>query len=173
MANRDNLETIVNHLRQTEEDIRQDQAQQQRRVQRTNRMIQLLFGLIGSIALVNLYFVGDLAQEVQIIIRSMTKMYTQFGEMSERMSGMRHHVDSMSDNIAFMPIMVEQMEMMSHKMGSMEHDVSAMRQSVTEMGGNVATMRGDIGTMNALFRSVNSKMDLMRHRVGEMSRVVP
>jgi hypothetical protein len=167
------LHKIVDYLGRTEQELRLAQDQEMGSAKRTNRMIQVMFSVIGMIALANLYFVADLAQEVRVVIRSMTKMYVQFGDMSEQMSAMRVHVDGMSDNIAMMPIMVEQMSAISANMESMRENVTGMRGHMVNMNGRVASMNQDIGTMTVLFRDVNGKMVAMRHQVGQMSQVVP
>ncbi|WP_006786638.1 hypothetical protein [Thiorhodospira sibirica] len=173
MQHRDELAHILHRLKQTEESIRATQAIDAGLARRTQRLLQIVFLLIGLVALVNLYFVSDLAQETQIIIRNMTTMYEQFGEMSERMSGMRTHVSAMGQNIALMPVMVDQMDMISRNMLSMEHDVSGMRTHMQHLTGHVHVMYQDIHTMNLLFRDVNGKLVHMRYYVGHMSNVVP
>lgn len=173
MDERDYLKKIVAYLRQSENDMRRSQALENRYTLRTNRMIQIIFSVIGIVALLNLYFVGDLAQEVRAVIRSMDKMYVQFGEMSEQMSAMRQHVASMSDNITLMPVMVEEMTAMSDNMALMKEDVAAMRGRMVNMNRQVASMNQDIGTMMLLFREVNGKVVTMRYHVGQMSNVVP
>lgn len=173
MNERENLQKIVDYLQRTEIDMLQSRNHEVRRARNTNIMIQIMFGIIGVIALANLYFVADLAQEVKIVIRSMTKMYVQFGEMSAQMSAMRNHVAGMSDNIAMMPIMVEQMSSISDNMTAMQDDVAAMRWHMINMNRQVSSMNQDIGTMTLLFRDVNGKVVTMRYHVGQMSNVVP
>jgi gamma-glutamyl-gamma-aminobutyrate hydrolase PuuD len=167
------LHKIVDYLQRTEQDLRTSQEAEMGSAKRTNRMIQSMFGIIGVIALLNLYFVANLAQEVRVVIRSMTKMYEQFGDMSGQMSAMRVHVGNMSENIAMMPIMVEQMGAISANMESMKGDVNAMRSHMVNMNGQVSSMNQDIGTMTVLFRDVTGKVVGMRQQVGQMSQVVP
>jgi len=171
--NERDLHKIVDYLQRTEQDMRTSQEAEMASAKRTNRMIQTMFGVIGVIALSNLYFVADLAQEVRVVIRSMTKMYTQFGDMSGQMSAMRVHVDNMSENITMMPIMVEQMSAISGNMVAMKGDVDAMRGHMVNMNGQVSSMNQDIGTMTVLFRDVTGKVIGMRQQVGQMSEVVP
>lgn len=173
MNERENLQKIVDYLQRTEHDMQHSKENEVRHARNTNVMIQIMFGVIGVIALANLYFVADLAQEVRVVIRSMTKMYVQFGEMSAQMSTMRSHVAGMSDNIAMMPIMVEQMTIMSDNMARMQDDVTAMRWHMINMNQQVSSMNQDIDTMTLLFRDVNGKVITMRYHVGQMSNVVP
>ncbi len=167
------LQTVVAHLERAESDIRNDQASSRAYEKRASRLIHSLYLVIGSMALINLYFVGDLAQEVQVIIRSMNKMYTQFGQMSERMHGMRYHVSGMGEQMALMPVMVEQMGSISGQMSQMEQEVTLMRGALIEIGDRVHSIGGDIGVMDRLFYEVNGKVFRMRHNVGQMSRMVP
>lgn len=167
------LDKVLSRLNQTRNQLDLRYSEEERTFKRTNRTIHGIFIGIGIIALVNIYYIGDFAQETRVIVRDMVTMYTQFGEMSERMSGMRHHVSGMEDNIALMPFMAEQMTMMSSNMLMMRADVSDMNTHMYSMTQRVGTMGQDIGSMNRLFRNVNGTLTRMHYHVNQMSRVVP
>lgn len=173
MDNQTPLHTIVNHLQQMEQDLLDLHKRADRIQQGTNRVITIVLTVIGAFALINLYFVNDLAQEIKVTIQSMVEMYTHFGEMSQRMTHIREHVGSMSDNIKTMPIMVEQMHGMSQNMTSMQDDVAGMRGKMGDMNVRVGSMNTDITEMAQRFHHMNESMGIMTRDVREMSDVVP
>jgi hypothetical protein len=169
----DPIEKIVDHLERSEASLRATQERSREQERRTGNLIQALFLAIAAIALVNIYYVNDLFQEVKVIMRSMTTMYTRFGEMSERVHGMRGHVESMSGQIGLMPVMVEQMGNMSERMAGMRGDVGEMRERLASMTGEVSVMEQDIGSMSLMLHDVTGKVIHIRRSVGAMSNVVP
>lgn len=167
------LQSIAQNLKQMEEDLQIIHDNARKTEKKTRLLIHSLFLVIGGFALVNLYFVNDLAQEIKVIVKSMNRMYVHFGEMSDRVDGMRQHVENMGDNISLMPVMVEQMTDMSDNMGQMKANVGGMKSKLTVMRQKVSIMNQDITEMAGRFRNVNHNVRHMSRDVRDMSDVVP
>lgn len=168
-----NLEKIHDRLEKIEEDIRETQAIDASQEQRTSRFIHILIFIIAMVALTNLYFVGDLAQQVQILMRNMTKTYVHFGEMTDRMHWMTHHVKQMDDSISLMPVVVDQLWAMSEDMHIMDQQVHGISTLMNNMTRNVYFVNHDITQMSSIFRDVNGKLVHIRQNVRQMANVVP
>jgi DNA anti-recombination protein RmuC len=167
------IQLIIHNLTQVEDDLRRVHEQSRKIEKKTGIIIQTLFVIIGSFALINLYFVNDLAQEIKVIVKNMNKMYVHFGEMSDRVDGMRYHIVNMGDNMALMPIMVDQMSNMSVKMQTMKINVSGMKNKIIVMRKSVSIMNNDISEMAGRFRHVNHNVYQMRRDVKVMSDIIP
>jgi methyl-accepting chemotaxis protein len=140
---------------------------------RTNRVIHVVFAFIGAMALVNLYFINDLSGEVKVVARSMVEMYTNFGQMSERMQRIRIHVQNMAGNVKTMPIMAQQMEGMSGYMGEMRSDVEGMSTRMESMQQHVESMNRDIFEMAVRFQNMNNSVYGLGSDVRDMSNILP
>jgi len=140
---------------------------------RTNRMIHIVLALIGAMALLNLYFVSNMAGDVKVVANSMVEMYTNFGQMSERMNRIRRHVQSMGENIRMMPVMTDQLQGMRGYMAQMRSDVEGMSDKMEQMQVRVDTMNSDINEMAVRFRNMNQSVYGLGVDVREMSNVVP
>lgn len=173
MKETDSLQEIVNYMEGIESDAKKIQESISQSKGKGNVSLNAIILVIGCIALSNLYFASDLVQELDVIMRTMTKMYGQFGEMSQRMHGMRLHVDNMSKNITLMPVMVEQMGHMSSNMGIIKDNVTNISSNMSEMRGRVDSLNQDVTVMSQLFHSTNNKIVQIRHNVNNMSRVMP
>lgn len=173
MTTADALQRIADHLERTAVEIRRNQVDDSQREKRTHRSIQTMVAVLAAVALLNLYFVGELAQEIQLMIRNMDHATNQLEDMSDRMGGMRRHVGSMGENVSMLPIVVEQMGSMSTEMGFMESDLRGVRESMQDMTTNVEHLAGEVDSMRVIFREVNGKLIVMRQNVRQISDVVP
>lgn len=173
MSDLDTLHQAIDSLALAEQNAKQTHYEVLRNERKSHTILHWMFLVIGGFALLNLYYVNDLSQEVKTIIRHMNQMYMQFGEMSERMKGMSRHVVNMDSNIALVPVMGEQMDMMEQRMGTMQKSVGEMHQSVGNMQGRVASMNRDVGSMSQSFYTVNRRVGQIQRNVGQMADVLP
>ncbi len=173
MNEAEDIEKVVQRLAQIKEELLEMKVESNYIRNKTNNMIRAVFFVIGVFALINFYFVTGVAQEAKVTVSSMVDMYTNFGEMSERMSQIRQHVESMGENVKTMPIMVEQMKGMSEYMATMHTDVSGMGDKMVEMETSVNSMNQDIDEMSKRFHNLNYSMEHMVRDVNEMSKIVP
>lgn len=161
------LDKIVLHLQKIEDDIRQKQVADAQQVHHTNRFTQTM------VALVNLYFVGELAHEIQVLIRNMDRSVVHLEEMGDRMTGMQVHVQRIGDSASRLPIVVDQMASIGAGMQGVEEDLGGVRGSMQRMSDHVAALDQDVALMTGVFREVNGKLVHIRHNMGQMSNVVP
>ena len=161
------LDKIVLHLQKIEDDIRQKQVADAQQVHHTNRFTQTM------VALVNLYFVGELAHEIQVLIRNMDRIVVHLEEMGDRMTGMQVHVQRIGDSASRLPIVVDQMASIGAGMQGVEEDLGGVRGRMQRMSDHVAALDQDVALMTGVFREVNGKLVHIRHNMGQMSNVVP
>lgn len=161
------LDKIVLHLQKIEDDIRQKQVADAQQVHHTNRFTQTM------VALVNLYFVGELAHEIQVLIRNMDRSVVHLEEMGDRMTGMQVHVQRIGDSASRLPIVVDQMASIGAGMQGVEEDLGGVRGSMQRMSDHVAALDQGVALMTGVFREVNGKLVHIRHNMGQMSNVVP
>ena len=167
------LEKVLRRLEQVEDDIRQNQLEDAAQVRRTDRFMQTMVAALAVVALSNLYFVGELAQEIQLLIRNMDRSVVHLEEMGDRMTGMQLHFERIGENAGRLPIVVDQMTSISAGMHDIEWDLGGVRERMERMTGHVAEMDGDVEVMTRAFREVNGKLVHIRHSMGQMSRAVP
>lgn len=167
------LDKIVRRLQQVEDDIRQNQLEDAGQVRRTHRFTQTIVAALAAVALLNLYFVGELAHEIGLLVRNMDRSVMHLEEMGDRMTGMQRHFDRIGESAGRLPIVVDQMVSISAGMQDIERDLGGIRDRMQHMSGHVAEMDGDVGNMTRAFREVNGKLVHIRHSVGQMSNVVP
>jgi methyl-accepting chemotaxis protein len=170
---RDALVRLNERLVAMEQELEQTRTRSLAQRGRAGRAIHLLLALIGALALLNLYYVSNMAGDVRVVARSMVEMYTNFGQMSERMQHIRQHVQSMGEQIRMMPVMTEQLQGMRGYMAQMRSDVEGMRDRMAQMQERVGTMNSDIREMAGRFRNMNRSVYGLGADVREMSDVVP
>lgn len=173
MGPADSLEKIVRHLEKVEADIRESQVEDAEQVRRTNRFTQTMVAALAAVALVNLYFVGELAQEIELLIRNMNRSIVHLEEMGDRMTGMQLHFEGIGASAGHLPIVVDQMVAISGRMGEIEQDLGGIRTRMGQMSGHVGVLETDVQTMTAMFREVNGKLVHIRHNMRQVSGVVP
>lgn len=167
------LEKVLRRLEQVEDDIRQNQLEDATQVRRTNRFTQTMVAALAVVALVNLYFVGELAQEIELLIRNMDRSIVHLEEMGGQMTGMQLHFERIGESAGRLPIVVDQMVSISAGMQDIERDLGGIRERMEHMTDHVAEMDGDVEVMTRGFREVNGKLVHIRHSMGQMSNVVP
>ena len=173
MGPEQSLDKIVRHLEKIEGDIRQKQVADAEQVHHTNRFTQIMVVGLALVALVNLYFVGELAHEIGVLIRNMDRSVVHLEKMGDQMTGMQVHVQRIGDSAGRLPIVVDQMASISAGMQAVEEDLGGVRGRMQHMSEHVAVLDGDVELMTRVFREVNGKLVHIRHNMGQMSNVVP
>ncbi len=173
MSDLDSLSQAIESFTITEQSAQATHKQEIQNESSSHTLIHWVFLIIGGFALLNLYTVNSLDQEVGVIIRQMNKMYLQFGEMSERMQSMSERVVSMDQNITLVPVLVEQMEMMDGNIAAMQGNVSSMDESIGGMQQRVSTMNQDTATMSRTFYGVNQRVMQIQRNMGQMANILP
>jgi hypothetical protein len=167
------LDKIVRHLQKVEDDIRQKQVADAEQVHHTNRFTQTMVAALALVALVNLYFVGELAHEIEVLIRNMDRSVVHLEEMGDRMTGMQLHVQRIGASAARLPIVVDQMASVSAGMQGIEQDLTGMRGRVHRISDHAGVLDQDVEFMTVVFREVNNKLVRIRQNMGQMSNVMP
>lgn len=167
------LDKVLRRLQQVEDDIRENQLEEAAQVRRTNRFTQTMVAALAVVALVNLYFVGELAQEIDLLVRNMDRSVVHLEQMGERMTGMQMHFERIGENAGRLPIVVDQMASISTGMHDIEWDLGGVRERMEHMTAHVTEMDRDVELMTRAFRDVNGKLVHIRHSMNQMSRVVP
>jgi hypothetical protein len=167
------LDKVLRRLQQVEDDILQNQLQDAAQVRRTHRFMQTMVAALAVVALVNLYFVGELAQEIELLIRNMDRSVVHLEEMGDRTTGMQLHFERIGESAGRLPIVVDQMVSISAGMQEIERDLGGIREGMQHMSDHVAEMDGDVDVMKSAFRQVNGKLVHIRHSMAQMSGVLP
>lgn len=171
MNDHDRIEKLAHTLEHMESDL----LDSQRQTDRASRSPwpRVIFGLVGCLALFNLYFVDKLASEFEGMLASMTQMYTHFGRVASRMSDMRVYVGGMESNIAMMPVIDDEMAEMSVEITAMAGNVGSMTADMGVMDHRVATMGVTVADMAQRFRHLNHNVGIMSFDVNQMAKPVP
>lgn len=171
MNDHDRIERLAQTLEQIEDKLLVRQRESSRASQRL--WPQLVFAMLGCLALVNLYFVDQLVAEFEGMLSSMTQMYTHFGRVASRMSDMRGYVAGMEKNIALMPVIGDEMAGMSADVNVMAGNVGEMTTNIGNMDEHVATMGVTVADMSQRFRHLNHNVGIMSFDVQQMAKPVP
>lgn len=171
MNDHDRIENLSDTLRQLEDemDTRRDAVARASR----SPWPTLVFVLVASLALVNIYFVNQLMTQFQGMITGMTEMYTHFGHVASRMSDMRRYVTNMESNVTMMPPINDEMGAMSANITDITGNVSSMDRNIGIMDQRVAVMGATVTDMSQRFRHLNHNVGIMRYDVNQMSQPVP
>lgn len=167
------LDKIVRHLEKVEDDIQQKQMADAEQVRHTHRFTQTMVAALALVALVNLYFVGELAHEIELLIRNMDRSVVHLEEMNHRVTELQFHVQRIGESAGRLPIVVDQMASIGAGMDGVEAELGGVRGHMRRMSDHVGVLDQDVGQMTGLFRQVNGKLVHIRHNMGQMSNVVP
>jgi hypothetical protein len=173
MSTRDQAQRLLETMAHLESELQAAAEDTQRNTRRAVLLIYVLIVVMGGLALVNMYFVNDVTQEVGVLVRHLDDMLGHFERVSALMTEIRGTVSQMSRSIDMMPILGEQMAEMGDKVASMRADVERMKANVALMDTHVATMKGGVRDMSIDFRHLNRSVGVMGMDVHEFSKPVP
>jgi len=86
--NREHIDRLAEALDHLEEDLKRRDETIRGRTRGVDITIRALAAAMGILALVNLYYVNSLTQEVKLMIAAMGEMTGHFANVSERMDGL-------------------------------------------------------------------------------------
>ena len=170
---KEHLERLDTALENLEADLEARGEELGEHVQGTERVVGILAAVMGLLALVNLYFVNDLTEEIKEMTRSMEQMTDHFSDVSLRMGSMTQNVDGMRETMGMLPIVAAQMDEISGHVETMGGDVARIRQTTVAVDGRIDLLNRDMLDMAGRFRGVNRNVGLMGRSVEQMSRPVP
>jgi methyl-accepting chemotaxis protein len=169
----EHVERFSETLENLEADLDKRGEELGERVRGAELVIRILAGVMGLLALANLYFVNDLTEEVKVMIRAMDDMTGHFADVSRRMASMTDTVDAMNDTVRMMPIVAAQIGEISDHVETMRGDVVRMQQITVAVDGRIDTLNGSMLDMAGRFRRVNRSVGAMGQDVEQMARPVP
>ncbi len=139
---------------------------------RTNRIIRGVLILLAVVALLVLYLINDLTQNMITMTHNMVSMYEHFGDVSRDMDTITGSVTQMNANVRSLPFMKERMVIMSRDMAIMNGNVKSMDQDVAAMDQNVAVITAGVGEMAGRFDLLTRSTQGMGYNVNQMSQPV-
>jgi methyl-accepting chemotaxis protein len=167
----------VDHLSEVLENLEADLAEREEafgeRVRGKELVIRVLIFVTVLIALVNLYFVNDLTEEVKAMTQAMNEMNEHFGAVSGRMGSITDTVDTMNDTVHMLPIVAAQMREIAGYTGSLSSDVARIRVSADSVETRVGQLEADTRDMALRFRRVNRSVGQIGADVDQMARPLP
>ncbi len=173
MNESEDLKKVLASLQDLEDEVNATSRNSETVARGTRSISRIVFAILGSFALLNIYFVNDLAQEIKVIIGSMNKMYVHFGNVTERVTAIRQHVQHMGLNVRTMPIIKEQMQEMNDSVVVMTNSVDAMKSNIVVLDQRIGHMNHYVNEMAGRFRHMNKNVGNMGYNVNQMSTTVP
>lgn len=171
-ADQSRTERLLTLLAHTEEGL-EARVREQHEAARRALAPRAFFGLIGLLALANLWFVNVLTTEVRAVVANLNEMYGHFATVSARMTDVRGELTAMEQQMRLMPVLGEQLHMLTNRMAQLDGDVAAMGGSVGELHQRVGAIDGSVADLAARLRALNQKVAQMGVDVEQMARPVP
>ncbi len=165
MSAQDQISNLLVTMEDLESDMGERIEQTRRRSERVSRLIYSLITIMGALALLNIYFVNDVTQEVRLVIRHMNEMYGHAGRVSNLMSNIRSTVKKMELKMNMLPIMDEQM-------AALKGETRKMRGSVSDMNSTIRILDHQVGAMNVSVWDMSMRLRNLNSTVGNMGRDV-
>lgn len=135
--------------------------------------IRGLILVIVLVALVNIYFVNYLREEVSAMTETMVEMNNHFGSVSTRMENLTGTVTDMRQWVRLLPIVSAQMNEIAGLVENIDVDVAGIEDVIFDTDQRIGTMGADIQDMSLRFRGLNNVVGGMRRDVEEMARPIP
>jgi methyl-accepting chemotaxis protein len=171
--NPEHIDRLSDTLDRLEEDLERRDDAIRGRTRGVDLTIRALAGAMGILALVNLYYVNALTQEVKLMIVAMGEMTGHFGNVAERMNGVTGTIKSMDKSVALMPVIRDQMSELAGQVDRMADDVARMSDTADRMDGRMDELNIGIYDMSQRFRGLNRSVTGMGADVDQMSRPLP
>jgi hypothetical protein len=136
-------------------------------------IVRGLILIIVLVALVNIYFVNYLREEVSAMTDAMVEMNNHFGSVSTRMDNLTVTVTDMRQWVRMLPIVSAQMNEIAGLVESIDGDVEVIQGVIFDTDQRIGTMGADMQDMSMRFRGLNNIVGGMRRDVEEMARPIP
>lgn len=172
-SNREHIARMNETLDRLEADFDERTEEIGDRVRGTEILIRILAGIMGLLALANLYFVNDLTGEVSEMVQSMNQMIGHFDKVSQRMSSMTETVDDMNTTVGMVPVVAAQMNEIAGHMDEMSGSVERMKSVTQTVEKRIERLNRDVTDMAGRYRQVNQSIGVMGRGVDQMARPVP
>lgn len=167
------LDNLYEALENLEADLNEREESFGKQARGKELLIRLLIMVTVIIALINVYFVNDLTEEVRSMTRAMNEMNSHFDSVSGRMTNITNTVTSMNETVHMLPIVAAQMNDMAAYSDSMRQDMQRIRESSNGVEQRIQKLDADVLDMAHRFRRLNVSVGRMSIDVDHMSRPVP
>lgn len=171
--NREHIDRLSKTLDHLEKDLARRDDALRGRARGVDVMIRALTAAMGILALVNLYYVNALTQEVKLMIAALGEMTGHFANVAERMDGLTGTIKAMDRSVALMPVIRDQMSELAGRVERMGGDVALMRGTAASMDSRMDGLNAGIYDMSQRFRGLNRSVAGMEADVDQMSRPIP
>jgi len=171
--NREHIDRLAEALDHLEEDLKRRDETIRGRTRGVDITIRALAAAMGILALVNLYYVNSLTQEVKLMIAAMGEMTGHFANVSEHMDHLTGTIKAMDRSVALMPVIRDQMNELAGRVDRMGGDVALMGGTTASMDARMDVLNAGIYDMSQRFRGLNRSVAGMGSDVDQMSRPIP
>jgi hypothetical protein len=132
-----------------------------------------LIFVIVLVALVNIYFVNYLREEVSAMTDAMIEMNTHFGSVSQRMDNLTGTVTEMRQSVRMLPIVSAQMNEIAGRVENIDGDVAGIQDVIFDTNHRIGNMGVDMQDMSLRFRSLNGIVGGIGRDVEQMALPIP
>jgi hypothetical protein len=136
-------------------------------------MVRSLIFVIVLVALVNIYFVNYLREEVSAMTEAMVEMNSHFGSVSKRMDNLTGTVSHMRQWVRMLPIVSAQMDEIAGLVENIDGDVEGIQGVMYDTNRRIGNMGMDMQDMSIRFRGLNGIVGGMGRDVEQMALPIP
>jgi len=136
-------------------------------------LVRGLIFLTVLVALINIYFVNNLREEVSAMTTAMVEMNSHFGSVSVRMDNLTITVHDLGKRVRMLPIVADQMNEIADLVQNLDGDVHQIEGVISTTGQRIGAMGLDMQDMSMRFRKLNDIVAGMGRDVDHMARPVP
>lgn len=173
MSNADRIERLTDLLDELDRELRASQAATGRRLRGVGLVVAGSALLTGVLALSNLFFVNDLAQEIRLIIGRMQEMRGHVTTVAGRMETLRSEIGAIEGNVRLLPVVAAQMHEIAGHVDAMQSGVGDLEGSTGRLDRHVGQMDLAVRDMAGRFHGLNQAVGAMGGDVNQMARPVP
>ena len=140
---------------------------------RLNYSIRTGIVILGAIAFSILILMLTLTTQLSSISDVVSKMNTHFQSVSENMGRIRVNMDSMEQQVALLGAIDGHVSVMDREMNSINADMNALQSAVGGIRGNLSGVRDRVGSLALNVDQMNMEMQAMcreMHRMGKPAR---
>ena len=136
-------------------------------------LVRSLIFVIVLVALVNIYFVNYLREEVSAMTEAMVEMNAHFGSVSTRMENLTGTVTDMRQWVRMLPIVSAQMDEIAGLVENIDGDVEDIQGVIFDTDVRIGNMGIDMHDMSLRFRGLNGIVGGIGRDVEQMALPIP
>ncbi len=136
----------------------------------TDTVIVVVSVLLIILAVVNVYFVRVLYQDMGNIVDSMESMMGKLNQVDADMVVVANHVDSFSKHMRHMAPITRHVTSVTQRLPEMREDMASMALGMNLIHADMSLLRQAVGSITPSMVQMTQNISIMRHDVHDVAR---